>query len=52
MFKKNEDHEQEPLFSPVKDLPSAPKKKLQNHWSSHFYEHVFTQIDEEKFAGL
>lgn len=52
MFKKNEDHEQEPLFSPVKDLPSAPKKKLQNHWSTHFYEHVFTQIDEAKFADL
>ena len=52
MFKEYNEHEQEPLFSPVKDLPSAPKKKLQNHWSTHFYEHVFTQIDENKFAAL
>lgn len=52
MFEKNDDHEQEQLFSPVKELPSGPKRKLENHWSSHFYEHVFTQIDEEMFGGL
>ena len=40
------------MFSPVKDLPAGIKKKLDNHWSTHFYEHVFTQIDEEKFAVL
>ena len=52
MFKKNDKHEQEQLFSPVKELPSGPKQKLENHWSTHFYEHVFTQIDEEKFGRL
>ena len=52
MFRKNKDHEQEQLFSPVKELPSAIHNKLENHWSSHFYKHVFTQIDEEKFGGL
>lgn len=52
MFRKNKDHEQERLFSPVKDLPAGPKKKLQNHWSTHFYEHFFTNIDEEPFAVL
>lgn len=36
----------------MKGLPSGPKKKLQNHWSSHFYEHVFTQIDEKTFGRL
>ena len=52
MFRENDDHEQEKLFSPLKDLSAGPEKKLQNHWSTHFYEHVFTQIDEAKFAVL
>jgi hypothetical protein len=49
MFRKNDDHEQEQLFSPVKELPPGVKHKLENHWSSHFYEHIFTQIDEQSF---
>jgi hypothetical protein len=52
MFQKNDSHAQEQLFSPVKELPAGPQKKLENHWSTHFYEHVFSQIDEEKFGGL
>ena len=52
VFKENHEHEQESLFSPVKDLPTPIKKKLDNHWSTHFYEYVFSQIDEEKFAVL
>ena len=52
MFKENNEYQQEALFSPVKDLPSGLKTKLQNHWSTHFYEHVFTQIDEKKFGRL
>ena len=52
MFKENHEHEQESLFSPVKDLPTGIKTKLDKHWSTHFYKHVFTQIDERKFAVL
>ena len=52
MFRENYEHQQETLFSPVKDLPSGPKEKLQNHWSTYFYEHVFIQIDEKKFGRL
>jgi len=52
MFRKNDEHEQELLFSPVKELPPGVKNKLESHWSSHFYDHVFTQIDEEKFGRL
>ena len=52
MFEENHEHEQESLFSPVKDLPSGPKTKLENHWSTHFYRHVFIQIDETKFEVL
>jgi hypothetical protein len=40
------------LFSPLKDLSGRVRMKLQNHWSTHFYEHVFTQIDEMKFERL
>src|SRR5699024_5028525 len=52
MFRENHKHQQETLFSPVKDLPAGPKKKLRNHWSTHFYEHIFTQIDERTFGRL
>ena len=52
MFRENTEHEQEMLFSPLKDIPAGIKKKLRNHWSTHFYEHVFTQIDETKFERL
>jgi hypothetical protein len=52
MFKENDEYEQEQLFSPVKELPDSLTRKLENHWSSHFYEYVFTQIDEEKFRRL
>ena len=52
MFQKNDSHAQEQLFSPVKELPAGPQRKLENHWSTHFYEHVFSQIDEEKFERL
>jgi hypothetical protein len=40
------------LFSPLKDLPDGVRKKLRNHWSTHFYEHIFTQIYETKFERL
>lgn len=52
MFKQNNEHQQELLFSPVKDLSSSISEKLRNHWSTHFYEHIFTQIDETKFERL
>ena len=52
MFEVNNEHQQEKLFSPVKDLPDRISTKLQSHWSTHFYRHVFTQIDEEKFSVL
>jgi hypothetical protein len=52
MFQKNDSHAQEQLFSPVKELPASARNKLENHWSTHFYEHVFSQIDEEKFGVL
>ena len=52
MFKENNEYQQEKLFSPVKDLSGGVSEKLQNHWSTHFHRHIFTQIDETKFGQL
>jgi hypothetical protein len=52
MFEENRSHAQEKLTSPVKELPPRVKKKLEDGWSTPFYEHVFTQIDETKFEVL
>ena len=52
MFRTNQKHQQEKLFSPVKELPSNVTRKLDNHRSSHFCDHVFTQINEKKFEVL
>ncbi len=52
MFKKNEDHKQEKLNSTVKNLPTKAKDLLHNNWPAVFYEHVFSKIDEDKFADL
>lgn len=52
MFRKNEAHKQDRLFSHYDDLDPRLKKRLQNTWAPVFYEHVFCQIDEEPFAKL
>ena len=52
MFRKNEEYKQEKLDSTVKRLPESMKKELENDWSSTFYEYVFCNVDEEKFAVL
>jgi len=52
MFKQNNNHQQELLFSPLKDLPANVSEKLQKHWSTHFNRHIFSQIDETKFKRL
>ena len=52
MFKQNNNHQQELLISPLKDLPANVSEKLQKHWSTHFNRHIFSQIDETKFKRL
>ncbi len=52
MFRKNEDYKQEKLNSTVKNLPTKAKDLLYNNWPAVFYEHVFSKIDEDKFAEL
>ena len=50
MFRKNDRHLHELLFSDVNRFSSAARKKLENSWASYFYRDVFCKIDEEPFA--
>lgn len=52
MFKSNQDHNQERLFSTAKGMTSTARSVLEEHWSSLFYQHIFLGINEEKFAEL
>ncbi|WP_425058996.1 hypothetical protein SCACP_36480 [Sporomusa carbonis] len=52
MFRKNQAHQQDRLFSHYHDLDPRLKKRLQTTWAPVFYKHVFCQIDEESFAQL
>jgi hypothetical protein len=52
MFRANKDHVQAQLFSPGNTLPATLRKRLEQHWSTVFYEKVFRYIDEGLFAGL
>lgn len=52
MFRKNNAHDQERLFSHYNDLDPRLQKRLLNTWAPIFYEHVFSQIDEAPFKVL
>ena len=52
MFRENDGHNQNPLFSHKQELPPVMRKKLEQSWASEFYTHVFSQIDEAPFAVL
>ena len=52
MFRKNNAHQQERLFSQYNDLDKRLKKRLQGTWAPVFYEHVFCNIEEDPFAVL
>ena len=52
MFRKNDAHRQEPLFSHFKEMHPRMIERLNTSWAPVFYEHVFCKIDEEPFAVL
>jgi len=52
MFKPNDDHRQEKLFSDFQRFHSVVAKRLKNSWAMVFYEQVFCFIREELFAPL
>ena len=52
MFKKNNRHLQQPLFSTISALPDKPLKRLKTSWADTFYKEVFIRIDEKDFEIL
>jgi len=52
MFRKNDWHQQMPLFSSIDSLPEKQRKRLEASWAGAFYREFFARIDEEPFAVL
>ena len=52
MFKKNEDHLQQRMFSAIASLPEAAQKRLAESWAPVFYREFFCRIDENAFKDL
>ncbi len=52
MFRRNEDHQQQSFFSGEQLLPEKLQEGLTEGWAETFYQLVFRQIDETRFAVL
>jgi hypothetical protein len=52
MFRLNEEHRQQSLFSFVDRLPESVRKRLLASEEALFYEQVFCRINERQFAHL
>jgi hypothetical protein len=52
MFRKNEAHKQQRIFTVVDQLPESAREKLKNSWAQVFYDEYFCRLDETVFAPL
>lgn len=52
MFETNDDHGQLKMTGYKNKLSKAKKEELEKGWSTLFYKHVFTEIDEENFSKM
>ena len=52
MFRKNNQHQQQPLFSTLDDLPDKQRQRLETSWAATFYKDLFCRIDEDIFSIL
>ena len=52
MFKKNTKHLQSDIFGLFNSLPSKMQEKIKQSEEYHFYELIFTKIDEQIFSVL
>jgi hypothetical protein len=52
MYRQNNQHEQEYLFSSVSELPEKQRERLEASWAATFYREFFSRIDESKFEVL
>jgi hypothetical protein len=52
MFRKNEEHKQQRMFTAVDQLPETAKKHLERSWAQVFYHDYFCKLDEAVFSVL
>jgi len=52
MFRKNDSHYQDELFSHYRSMRPSVAKLLNKTWAPVFYEHVFCKINEDLFAPM
>lgn len=52
MYRKNDQHHQQALFSSINDLPPKKRQRLEASWAGTFYTEFFCRIDEDMFAVL
>ena len=52
MYRPNDQHLQQNLFSSVNDLPPKQRERLQASWADTFYTEFFCRIDEDIFSVL
>jgi hypothetical protein len=52
MFRKNEAHKQQRMFTVVDQLPESAREKLKNSWAQVFYDEYFSRLDETVFSPL
>jgi hypothetical protein len=52
MFRKNQDYNNPRLFPNESHYPKYIQKRLKTHWSTVFFEELFSKIDESVFEPL
>ena len=52
MFRQNEHHLQQPLFSALDGLPEKHRARLAESWAGVFYREFFCRLDEKPFAAM
>ncbi|MGI6562715.1 MAG: transposase [Clostridia bacterium] len=52
MFRANDSHKQQPIFSSLDWMHEKARERFKKSWAPVFYEHVFCHINEEPFAKL
>ena len=52
MFRENEGHKQQRMFTAVDQLPATAKKHLEKSWAHVFYHEYFCRLDETVFSVL
>lgn len=52
MFRKNDNHQQQRMFTAIDQLPASAKKHLENSWAHFFYTDYFCKLDETVFSVL